>query len=132
MKRQQPIRVIPSKRRGHKTEQRVFAREIHESFCAQRGCKFYGQHSVQGVCHTRDTFAGGIDWRYIDLVARHAQERAAAETKMVLKGKTLRQKLVYMQHMAEFYYMNDAFMLDNLVRLRRENALLRHRIGMLP
>src|SRR3990167_5819857 len=38
---------------GHQMETRIFAREIHESFCCQPKCRYFGKHAQQGVCHTR-------------------------------------------------------------------------------
>lgn len=48
---EKPIRVTQHKGK-HKTETRVFARNIHETYCTQPGCRFKDQPAQQGVCHT--------------------------------------------------------------------------------
>src|SRR4030067_169536 len=51
MDKEKPIRVIEHKGK-HRMETRVFARDIHETYCVQAGCRFKDQHAQQGVCHT--------------------------------------------------------------------------------
>jgi hypothetical protein len=52
IKEEKPIKIIPNTWAKHKSETKVFSREIHENFCMQKGCRFYGRHAQQGICHT--------------------------------------------------------------------------------
>lgn len=118
MSKEVPVKIIP--RRGkHRLETRIFARDIHETYCAQPGCKFKGGTAQQGVCHTTEPFAGG-DWKYIDRLEKYAEE-VVKEAKKLYKGKSY---ITYLeaQHVAD--WMNSMFILDEVVRLRRKVALL--------
>jgi hypothetical protein len=106
----------------HKTELRK--KELSFSYCVQPGCKFRGKRAQQGICHTIKTHAGGDDWSYIDMAERHATE-AMEEIKRLFKGKK------YVRALEAYYQnslVNDACILDMLVRLRRENALLKLKV----
>lgn len=122
---EKPVQIIKNKGR-HKTETRVFNRNIHEHFCMQKGCKFYGRHAQQGVCHTTKTWAGSEDWSYIDAI----MEEAAKATKEQLdiarkyKGKTY---VRYLEDQLVCMWMNQMTGMDELIRLRRKVALLEHK-----
>lgn len=126
--KEKPVKVIPGTGR-HKTEQRVFARNIHESFCIQPGCRFRGKHSVQGVCHTEATFEGGTDWTYVDAMIaggnRFVEELRASMKRQKL---TTKQKLDTVENHLACTWSNTISTIDELVRLRREVALLTHKL----
>lgn len=123
MKEAKPVRVIKYKPKkggdGHARETRIFAREIHETFCDDKKCKFYGKHAQQGVCHTDKPDL--IDW---DRIADHekSQEKELAYFKKLYKGK---EYVRWLEAMYESAMLNWRFTLDDLIRLRRDNALLR-------
>lgn len=127
MKNEKLIRIIPGKARKHKTETRVFAREIHESYCAQRGCRFFGKRAVQGVCFSSERFDGERDiWKWIDLKAKHQADERAYFHKLY-RGKPKE----YIRHLEAHYesaVMNWDLTLDELVQLRGENAILKDKL----
>lgn len=122
MKNEKPVKVIkykPKKGDGHARETRIFAREIHESFCDDKKCKFYGQHAQQGICHTSEPEA--IDW---DRVAKLEQEQEE-ELKYFRKKYNGKEYVKWLEAMYACGMMNWRFGLDELIRLRRDNALLK-------
>lgn len=126
-KAEKPIRIVKYRHgRKHKTEGRVFVREIHESYCVQKGCKFYGKRSAQGICDTRDTFYGG-SFAYIDKM----EKRIVEELKEAKKhfGKEPKKWVRYLESQHICDSMNTAFTLDELIRLRAENARLKLKAG---
>jgi hypothetical protein len=125
MKPEKPIRIERNKWSGkHPTETRVFAREIHENFCAKKGCKFYGKHSQQGVCHTTHSNLGdGGGWGHIERAERIAEE--------ALKWMRQRRKKwgtnAYIKYLESCYVcqeMNMQFILDEMIHTRRKFGLL--------
>lgn len=121
MVKEKPVRVIASGKGKHKTETRVFARDIHEDFCVQPGCKFEGEHAVQNVCHTQTTFNGSEDWSYIDAAIRSGEEHVAN-----LK-KYCKTKAAYVHRLESeltVAWINTITTLDELVQLRGRIALL--------
>jgi hypothetical protein len=126
MKKEKPVKVIKEKkyRGSHRMETRVFARNIHEHYCVEKGCKFYGKPAVQGHCHTTTTFVDGADWGYIDRAEKFA-EQELKEAKKSYKGKAL---LRYLESAYVCRWLGQVNSLDSLIRLRRENALLRDRV----
>jgi len=120
------VKIVPMrKHRGsHRMETRIFARNIHETYCREKGCKFHGKPAVQGHCHTTTTFMGDGDWSYIDRAERFASEELKA-AKKAYRGRE------YLRHLESCFvcgWINQINMLDNLVHMRREIALLRHRV----
>jgi len=126
MKNEKPIKIIPSKGK-HKMETRVFARDIHESFCMQPSCKFYKKHAQQGVCHTTDTFVGGNDWSYIDKIIDEAGKAAEEQFKILRKHYKGRQYAKHLESYLSCMWMNEMICMDELVRLRRKVALLENK-----
>jgi hypothetical protein len=124
VKDEKPIRVVPGKGRKHRTETRIFAREIHETFCKQPGCKWNGQHAQQGACHTREPFVPGTSWSYVDKVEKYAHEAMVETRKYYRKDPKDYIRHLESQHIAD--WMNSVFHLDEVVRLRRKVALLEH------
>ena len=131
--REKPVEVIPGKETKHRTETRVFARKIHESFCMEPGCKFEGEHAVQNVCHTHTTMGNSSDWSYVDNIIKQGDDylagiqkihkrRPAADAKFDAYIRRLESEIVCI-------WTNNAFTLDELVRLRGELALLKKRVG---
>lgn len=106
----------------HSYETRVFAREIHEPFCTTKGCEFYGQHAVQGVCYSNKPDV--IDWKRVE-----RQEKQLAEEMVQIKKKYKgKEYLRWLEAMYECAQMNWTFTLDELIRLRRDVALLKHQL----
>ena len=123
---EKPVRVIQHKDRKHKTETRVFRRDIHESFCDQKGCEFYGKHAAQGVCHTR--FGDAFPHAYFDAISKSAESTVAFYRKQY-KGKRLKEYVKVLEGMAICAFMNERLGLDELIRHRIETARLRNRAG---
>lgn len=126
MKNEKPIKVVkyPAKKgaRRHNYETRVFAREIHEVFCTDKGCEFYGQHAQQGICYSNKPDV--IDWKRIEqLEKRQAEELAYFKKKY--KGKSY---VRWLESMYDCAQLNWTFTLDELIRLRRDNALLKLKV----
>lgn len=120
---EKPIKVMkyPAKRgaRRHGIETRVFAREIHETFCTDKKCEFFGQHAQQGVCYSNKPDV--IDWKRVEKQEKQLQDELAY-IKKKYKGKAYVSWLESMYHCAQ---MNWTFTLDELIRLRRDCALLK-------
>jgi hypothetical protein len=137
--REKPILVFRNKwSRRHKTETRVFARKINETFCVQEGCKFRGRHAQQGVCHTREPYVaktGGWGWRYHAALEEHAEEHLRLLRKLFQNSYAPKlSRNDYVAHLESGFVcnlMNEAFTMDELVRRRRECALLRLRVESL-
>lgn len=107
---------------SHKTVKRDKQQTIVESFCDQKGCQFFGQPAVQGVCFTTN---GDI----VDFDRLNAYEAELLREMAELKKKSKSTK-DYVAALEAYYVtaqMNWQMGLDELVRLRRDNALLRAR-----
>ena len=127
MAKEKPVKIIPGTGK-HKTETRVFARNIHESYCVHKSCKFFGQPAQQGVCHTTTTFAGDDDWTYIE----HAEklgEIHLAHLRETRKKYGTQKYIRRLEGEMVCAWINTISSLDELIYLRREVALLRHRLG---
>ncbi len=98
----------------------VRQRTVDETICANRRCEFYGQPVVQGVCHTSD---GEI----ADLAKMDKYE---AELTAELKQMKRREGKDYIRALEAHYLcarMNWTGTLDECIRLRRDNAILKDR-----
>jgi hypothetical protein len=119
---EKPVKVIKHKPKdgdGHRRETRVFARNIHETFCDYKRCKFYGQHAQQGICFSDKPDA--IDWDRIAKIEKQEEEELAYFRKKY-KGK---EYVKWLEAMYSCATVNWRFTLDDLIRLRRDNALLK-------
>jgi len=124
MNNEVPIKIIPGKGM-HKTETRVFARNIHEAYCIQPGCKFKGKKAQQGVCHTTKPWVGG-KWDYLDAVFVEAGK--AAKELLASSKKYSKSHKDYVKNLEEHIavdWVNTIFHIDGMIRMRREVALLR-------
>ena len=104
----------------HRTElrERVEYR-LNESYCIEPGCEYNGKPAVQGHCHTRlDTETD----RYIDRIEKDA-ESILQHTREHNPGTAEYVEALESQFMCA--WINVEFGIDNLVRLRRENAALK-------
>ena len=122
MKKEKPVRTVkhkPKKGDGHNRETRIYAREIHETFCDDKKCKFYGQHAQQGICHTDKPDL--VDW---DRIAKHEKEQEDELTYFRKKYKG-NGYVKWLEAMYSCASVNWRFTLDDLIRLRRDNALLK-------
>lgn len=122
-----PIEVKPYESEGHKLETRVFARQIHETYCAQERCEFYGRHAAQGICW------GSPDAAEVKYLERREKESddMLAEMREIRDQQKMDNK-AYIDYLESHLYcdwMNQQFTLDECVRLRAENAKLRLKAG---
>lgn len=100
----------------HRTERRT--RETLESFCAEPGCEYAGQPAVQGHCfHVLDD----VTEQYIARAERIVEE-GLEFYRAQHSGDDYIRTLESLYVSAD---MNWHFTLDELVRLRRENAALK-------
>ncbi len=101
----------------HKTLQQQHQRSITTTYCAQKGCKFIGKEAQQGVCfHAKGEL---IDWQRV----------AQQETQILAELQGLRKAgpKAYVQGLEAHYVsamINWQFTLDEVIRLRRDIALL--------
>ena len=109
-----PIRVRRYKSDGHQMETRIFAREIHESFCCQPKCRYFGKHAQQGVCHTRlrKSVVHDLERRF-----KQAHE-LVEEMREISKGWSAAKRIEYLERHIECEWMNYMFTLDECIRLR--------------
>ena len=107
----------------HKTEKRH--REIDEHFCVEEGCEFFEKHAQQGVCHTTEMDVADIDKLY-----KIAEEFATDLREFHRKnyGDDKDEYISYLESMYECAMLNWTFGLDETIRLRKENALLKLRL----
>lgn len=117
------VQVVPTRSRKHKSEVHVIAREIHESYCADPACRFFGKKAVQGVCHTTEPFADGTIWDYVVKVDKAA--RSYLEMRQVCLGKSAKDYVRRLESEIVCHWSNNIHSIDELVRLRMENAILR-------
>ena len=97
-------------------------REIHENYCAQKGCVFYGKPAQQGVCFSDKPEV--VDWdRLARSEAEHYAELEFFRKKYRRKG--LKKYVEWLEAMSVCESINANMVLDELIRLRRENALFR-------
>lgn len=126
MSDQQPVEVKRHRSNGHVMETRIFARRIHETFCAQKGCRFFGRHAAQGICHTR---LKRPDQKYLERTERRAEEFVKEMREIRASQKmTPAQYVNYLERHMLCDWMNHEFGMDELIRLRAMNADLRLRV----
>jgi hypothetical protein len=113
-----PIEIIKHKGK-HRTETRVFARNIHETFCTQPKCKFSGQHAQQGICHTTEPEL--VDWDRIDKQDKQVEE----ELEWAKKRHKGSEYVKYLEAMYSCVWLNWQATIDECIKLRRDNALLK-------
>lgn len=101
----------------HNTERR--AREITETVCTQEGCQFNGQHAVQGVCYS--DHGDLLEWEKIDAHEKELLEELAT----VRAANPDTEYIHWLEAMYISLMMNWQFSLDEVVRLRRDIALLK-------
>ncbi len=131
-KSDKPISVRRYRSEGHRLETRVFQRDIHETFCVDPRCKFKGKRAAQGVCFTKDTLTG-FPHKAFEIAEQRAQD-ALRETREVYQMNRRRIKnfpswVTYLEHHFISDQMNGNFRLDELIRLRAENARLLLKAG---
>lgn len=126
------LRAIPTKRRHkHSIETRVYAREIHETICVQKGCRFHGQRAQQGICHTTTPMASN-SWDYTDSVFDYACK--CADEQMAEWRKRYRNqkdRLKALECTLWCYLVNTTTGLDELVRLRAKLAVAEDKLRRL-
>lgn len=102
----------------HTTEIRT--RQIEEKFCTEDGCAFRGDRVVQGVCF-RDT------GRLVEFAALEHHEDALRMGLEALKERSQNQDDYIASVEANYItaHINWDLTLDECIRLRKENALLK-------
>lgn len=107
----------------HKTRQAP--REYTETICDESTCEFYGQHAVQGLCFSSDP----------EIVDRHKLELHESNSEDDLARIRLEHYKddpeEYIRWIEAHYLcseVNWAMTLDECIRLRAENALLKKRL----
>ncbi len=121
-----PKRIVPGKG-VHRTETRFYDREVGETFCVQPGCKFRGERARQGFCYDvprRDVYDA-----LFDVGERYAEELAATYREY-FRGRP-RKYVRHLESSVICWYVNSTSLLDQLVAMRRENALLRKEVERL-
>ena len=121
-----PIRIEKHGNGAHKTETRIFARQIHEHFCDQPDCQFYGKHASQGNCWDATDPEEKQHPHYLDYVEHVANEWIEHYR------KDRRSDADYIGDLEGALFcnvMNYHLTLDECVRLRAENARLKIRLG---
>jgi len=136
MKNEKPIKVIAGTSRKHRTETRVFARNIHETFCAEKGCPYFGKHAAQGLCHSETTMEGLDCWDYVDAAIKGGDEYVKSTREIWVRlrrrrglpahGRAYEQ---YLEGQLACAWTSAISTTDELVRLRREVAVLRAKLG---
>lgn len=122
MGKETPVKVIKHDATdgdGHKRETRVFARNIHETFCDYKRCKFFGKPAVQGVCFSDKPDI--TDWNRVDKLEKEQED----ELKYFRKKYNGEAYVQWLESMYLCSSVNWRFTLDELIRLRRDNALLK-------
>ena len=124
MKKEKPIKTIANSGK-HKTEKRIFARNIQETYCVHPGCKFRGKNAQQGVCHTTTTFTGSKDWSYIDAAFKESEAHLKQIREIKVRNKmTDKQYIKDLESQIVCGFSNEIFRLDELIFLRKKVALL--------
>ena|SRR3990167_4607983 len=104
----------------HQTERRM--REIGDSYCVEPGCEYKGKPAVQGHCFSR------LDDETNRLIER--MEKRAEDSLAVYRARYQGEEYVkVLESMYVCAMMNWDGALDQLVRLRRENAALKRATG---
>ncbi len=96
-------------------------RPIRERFCIEPTCQFYDKHAQQGICHTDK--GDLVDWERVD-----EHEKRAEEDLVAIRAKYAGDKDEYIRWLEAHFecaQLNWALIMDECVRLRRDNALLR-------
>lgn len=106
----------------HATTERT--REVREKLCDEPTCEFRGEPAVQGVCHSTE---GEIaDWEKLEKAEREI------EAQLVDMRREATDLDDYVRSLEAYYTsvaINWDMTLDECIRLRRENALLRRSVG---
>lgn len=123
-KKEKPIHII--RRKNSHTETRVFRRDIHESYCAKKSCKFYGKHAAQGICWP--ALDKGFPHGYFDRLYETSKESIELQLAQ-LKNKPKSYQFEAMKQAAICSSMNHRSCLDELIKLRIENAKMRIELG---
>jgi hypothetical protein len=94
-------------------------REIVESICTEAGCQFNGDYAQQGVCYADE---GSVaDWSKLDKLERELE----GDLELVRKSMQPEEYTAWLEAQYVCIHMNWDMTLDECVRLRRDNALLR-------
>ena len=106
---------------GHCLEERVFLREVHETFCIHPRCKFRGKHAAQGVCFDK------VLPRSLKLMVENIAQaqREIADLRRAHRKKSTSWRIRNLEAYLSWLLTSHRQVLDELVRLWAENAALR-------
>jgi hypothetical protein len=121
-------RVFREEGPRHRTETRVFAREIAETYCVHPRCKFRGQRAAQGVCFSTKTFAEGTDWNYFWAMEK-AAKRYLEEVRRIYRREGKAEYIRALEGSLTSDWLNSILHADEMIYLRREVALLRLKLA---
>ena len=123
-----PIRIEKHGNLAHKTQTHIFAREIHETYCDQPDCKFYGKHAAQGHCWIASDITELRMDKALDFIEKQ-NEGYLKELQDLRKTKSDEEYIKTLEdHMICDWIMADLAWEEQL-RLRKENAELKLRLG---
>ncbi len=123
-----PVRIQKHGNETHKTETRIFAREIHESYCDEPSCEFYGKHASQGHCWIASDLTELRLDKAIDRAEEEAKE-AIAELDS-FRPESDKEYIAELKSHLICEYLNDSMQWEEQLRLRMENAKLRLKLGI--
>jgi hypothetical protein len=123
-----PIRIEKHGNLSHKTATHIYQREIHESYCEQEDCKFYGKHAAQGYCWV----ASDITELRMDKAIEFIEAQAEVFLKELQEYRNKGHDEEYIKMLEDHLvcdWINDDLSWEAQLRLRKENHLLKLQLG---
>lgn len=113
--------------RSHKTQLKAF--KVFRSYCQQKGCKYFGEHAVQGHCFHKPA---DHQVRFIEEVSKEAEGLLKSMQAIHKRSKNPTQQgyIRYLEGHLVSQWMNRQFTLHELIYRRAESAKLAHKIKM--
>jgi len=111
--------------KGHKLE--TGWRKIPQSKCADSKCEFFGKPAQQGVCFDR---LDATSQKYIESVEKYANARMVEvkSLRKINKQDTDAKWIKYLESHLECCWMNEEFMIQQLIHLRAQVGKLTNRL----
>lgn len=109
-----------AKRKSEQHRTKAAEKSYQIKICDQPGCKFRGKEAQQGICHTTD--GDLISWDKLDEHEKALEAELAAMKKREGKHYVRALEAYYISAM-----LNWEGTLDEVVKLRRDLAVLKHR-----
>jgi hypothetical protein len=122
-----PERIEKHHNSKHHTETRIFLRHIHEHFCDQPDCEFFGKRAAQGICWETTDPEEAKHEHYLD----YAEAKAESQMKWTREHRAESDKeyIDDLESQLICEILNHEFTLDECIRLRIENAKYRIKLG---